>query len=79
MTAAHKTESEQEDWPGEGVQMRSAQSEGKDCIVSMRGLIVQLQVVMQGPQRTATSNPQQSGGVRNGNRNQLNTRGQGKN
>ena len=36
MTAAHKAESEQEDRPGEGVQVRSAQSEGKDSIVSLR-------------------------------------------
>ena len=32
---------------------------------------------MQGPQRLTTSNPQQLGGVRNGIRNQHNTRGQG--
>ena len=57
MTPAHKAESEYKDWPGEGVQVRSAQLEGKDGIVSLREQIAWLQVVVQGPQRTAASNP----------------------
>ena len=58
MTAAHKAESEQEDSPREGVQVRLAQSEGKYSIMSMRKQIAQLLVVVQRPQRTASSNPQ---------------------
>ena len=42
MTAACKAESEQEDQLGEGVPGRSAQSEGKDDIVSLREQIMQL-------------------------------------
>ena len=79
VTAVHKAESEQEDWLGEVAWVRSAQSEGKDGIVSLREQITQQWVVVQRPQRTANSNPQQLGGVRNGNRNQHNTRGQGNN
>ena len=79
MKVAHKAELEQEDWPREGVWVRSAQSDGKDGIAGKREQIVQLWVAVQGPQRTATSNSQQLGGVRNGNRNQHNTKGQGNN
>ena len=44
MTAAHKAESEQEDWPREEVWVRLAQLEGKDGIVSLREQIMQLWV-----------------------------------
>ena len=57
MTAAHKAESEQEDQPREGFQVGSAQLEGKDSIVSLREQITQLQVVVQGPERTTASSP----------------------
>ena len=40
MTAAHKVESEQKDRSGEVVQVRSAQSEGRDNIMSLREHIV---------------------------------------
>ena len=55
MTAACKAESEQEDQPREGVQGRSAQSEGKDSIEHLKEQIIQLPVAVQGP--TTTSNP----------------------
>ena len=42
MTAAQKTVSEQEDLPREGVQARSAQSEWKDSIVSLKEQFMQL-------------------------------------
>ena len=54
LIAAHKAESEQEDWPREGVQVRSGQLEGKYSLVSLRQQIVQLWAMVQGPQRTAT-------------------------
>ena len=62
MTPAHKAELEKEDWPRKEVQVRSAQSEGKDGITSLREQTTQLQVLVQGPQRTTTNNPQQLGG-----------------
>ena len=52
MTAAHKAESEQEDQPHEGVQVRSSQSEEKDSIVSLKEPIAQLWVAVQRPLRT---------------------------
>ena len=49
MTAAHKAKFEQEDRPGEGVWVRSAQSEGKDVIVSLKEQVVQLWVMIKRP------------------------------
>ena len=60
MTAAWKDEWEQEDWPGEGIWVRSTQAEGKDDIVRLSEQIVQLQVAVQKPQKTVISNPWQS-------------------
>ena len=54
-------------------------SEGRDNIMCLREQIVQLQVVIWRPQRTRGSNPQPSGNVRNGNRNQNNVRGESNN
>ena len=59
--------------------MRLAQPKGKDGTVSLRVQIVQLQVAVNGPLTTTTSKPKQSGGVRNGNGNEHNTRGQNNN
>ena len=58
MTVAHNAESKQEDRPGEGIQVGSAQSEGKDDIVSLKEQIAQLWLAIQRPpQQTASSNP----------------------
>ena len=40
MTVAHNAKYEQEDRPGQGVQVRLAQSEGKDDIMSLKEQIV---------------------------------------
>ena len=61
MMAAHKADSEQEDWPQEGVQVRTVQSEGKGDIAGLSEQIMQLQVAVQGPQRTKTSSPPRLG------------------
>ena len=79
MMAAQKAESEQEDQLREGVCARLSQSEGKENITRLSKKIGQLIVVIQKPQRTTTSNPQQSQNERDGNGNQHNTRGQVKN
>ena len=79
MTAAQKTELEQEDWPGEGIWARSTQAEGKDDNMRLSEQIVQLWVAVQKPQKTVISNSQQLGSERDGNGNQHNTRCQGKN
>ena len=49
VTAAWKAESEQEDTLGEGVWVKSAQSEGKDEITNLKEQIMQLWVVIQRP------------------------------
>ena len=49
VTAACKAESEQEERLGEGVQIRLAQSEGKDKTVSLKEQIMQLWIVVQSP------------------------------
>ena len=67
VTAAQKAESEHEDCTGEGIHMRSIQAEGKGDIVKLSEQIVQLQVVVQKPMNTEISNPQQSGGEKDGN------------
>ena len=52
---------------------------GKDNIMRLSKQIMQLQMVVQKPQKTSTSSPQQLESERDGNGNQCNTRGQGKN
>ena len=59
MTAAQKAESQQEDWPGVGIWVRSPQTEGKDDITRLSEEILQLRVAVQKPQKTTISNPQQ--------------------
>ena len=49
-----------------------SQGEGRHCESETANCVS----AVQGPQRATNSNPKQSGGVRNGNRNQHNTRGQ---
>ena len=78
MTTAQKAESEQEDRPVEGVQVRLSQSEGKDEIMSLKEQITQFQVVIQRPpQQTTSSNPGPLGNGVNINRHQSNTRDDG--
>ena len=79
VTAAWKAKSEQGDQPWESIWVRSTQAEGWDDIVRLSKKIVQLQVVVQKPQKNTISNPQQSGSERDDNGNQHNARGQGKN
>ena len=78
MTVAHKVESEQEDRPGEGVQVKSAHSEGRDGIRSLKEQIAQFQMVTQiPPQQIESNNSWPLGNGRNGNINQSNKRGNG--
>ena len=74
MRAAQKAEPEQEDCTGEGIHMRSIQAEGKDDIMRLNKQIAQLWVVIQKPQNTTVSNPQQSGSEKDGNRKKLKLR-----
>ena len=64
--AAQKAESEQEDQTGEGIHVRSIQAEGKDDITRLSEQIAQLWMVVQKPQNTTISNPQQSGSEKDG-------------
>ena len=75
LTAAHKAKPEQEDRLGEGVWMRSAQSEGKDEIMSLKSKL--WVVIQRSTQQTTYGKPGPLGNGGNVNRNQNNRRGNG--
>ena len=79
MIAAKKAGSEQEDCTGVSIWVRSIQAEVKDNITKWSEQIWQLQLVVQKPQSTAVSNPQQLGSEKDSNRKKGKINNQGKN
>ena len=77
VTAAWKAESEEEDCTGISIWVKSIQAEEKDDTAKLSEQIVQLGLVMQKPQSTAVSNPQQLGSEndRNGKKGKINNQG----